>query len=66
MPNEDGYVDLDAFKTALSEKTAAIFITNPEDTGIYNPRIDQFVNAAHEAGALCYYVIRQTQMECSE
>jgi glycine dehydrogenase subunit 2 len=55
MPNEDGYVDLDAFKAALSERTAAIFITNPEDTGIYNPRIDQFVNAAHEAGALCYY-----------
>ena len=55
MPNEDGYVDLEAFKAALSERTAAIFVTNPEDTGIYNPRIDQFVKAAHEAGALCYY-----------
>ena len=40
---------------ALSTRTAAIFITNPEDTGIYNPRIDEFVRAAHEAGALCYY-----------
>lgn len=55
MPNEDGYVDVDAFKAALSERTAAIFITNPEDTGIYNPRIDEFVRAAHKAGALCYY-----------
>ena len=33
MPNEDGYVDLEAFKAALSERTAAIFVTNPEDTG---------------------------------
>jgi len=55
MPNEDGYVDLDVFKAALSDRTAAIFITNPEDTGIYNPRIDEFVKAAHKAGALCYY-----------
>lgn len=55
MPNEDGYVDLETFKSALSNRTAAIFITNPEDTGIYNPRIDQFVKEAHKVGALCYY-----------
>lgn len=55
MPNEEGYIDLEAFKAALSKRTAAIFITNPEDTGIYNPRIDEFVKAAHEVGALCYY-----------
>jgi len=55
MPDKDGYADIEAFKAALSRRTAAIFITNPEDTGIYNPRIDEFVKAAHEAGALCYY-----------
>ncbi len=55
MPDKDGYADIDAFKAALSRRTAAIFITNPEDTGIYNPRIGEFVNAAHEVGALCYY-----------
>ena len=55
MPDEQGYADLEAFKAALSDRTAAIFITNPEDTGIYNPRIDEFVKAAHAAGALCYY-----------
>ncbi len=37
MPNEDGVPDLEAMKAALSERTAAIFITNPEDTGIFNP-----------------------------
>src|SRR5208282_5343970 len=38
MPDKDGYADFEAFKAALSPRTAAIFITNPEDTGIYNPR----------------------------
>jgi glycine dehydrogenase subunit 2 len=55
MPNESGYPDLEAMKAALSERTAAIFVTNPEDTGIYNPRIDEYVTAAHNAGALCAY-----------
>ncbi len=55
LPDEEGYADLGAFEAALSERTAGIFITNPEDTGIYNPRIDQFVRAAHRAGAVCYY-----------
>ena len=55
MPDENGYPDLEAMKAALSERTAGIFITNPEDTGIYNPRIDEYVNAAHAVGALCSY-----------
>ena len=55
MPDEMGYPDVGALKAALSERTAAIFITNPEDTGIYNPRIDEYVQATHEVGALCYY-----------
>jgi glycine dehydrogenase subunit 2 len=55
MPDENGYPDLDAMKAALSERTAGIFITNPEDTGIYNPRIEQYVKAAHAVGALCSY-----------
>lgn len=55
MPDENGYPDLEALKSVLSEKTAAIFITNPEDTGLFNPNIRNFVDAAHSAGALCYY-----------
>jgi len=55
MPDENGYPDLQAMKAALSERTAGIFITNPEDTGIYNPRIDEYVKAAHDVGALCSY-----------
>jgi glycine dehydrogenase subunit 2 len=55
MPDKKGYPDLDALKSVLSERTAAIFVTNPEDTGIFNPRIKEYVEAAHDAGALCYY-----------
>ena len=55
MPDKGGYPDLEAMKAALSERTAGIFITNPEDTGLYNPRIEEYVQAAHDAGALCVY-----------
>jgi glycine dehydrogenase subunit 2 len=55
MPGENGYPELEAMKEALSERTAGIFITNPEDTGIYNPSIDECVRAAHQVGALCAY-----------
>jgi glycine dehydrogenase subunit 2 len=54
-PDEDGYPDLDALKAAVSERTAALLITNPEDTGIFNPRIAEFVRVVHEAGGLCSY-----------
>jgi glycine dehydrogenase subunit 2 len=30
-------------------------ITNPEDTGIFNPKIAEFVRLVHEAGGLCAY-----------
>lgn len=56
MPDpETGLPNWDEYCAALSEKTAAIFITNPEDTGIFNDRIDEFVKAAHEKDAVCVY-----------
>ena len=55
MPDENGYPDLEALKAALSERTAGLFITNPEDTGIFNPRIEEYVNAVHAVGGLCSY-----------
>lgn len=54
-PDADGYPDLEAFKRALSPRTAAIMVTNPEDTGIYNPRIAEWVELAHGVGALASY-----------
>ena len=54
-PDEDGYPDLDALKAAVSERTAGLLITNPEDTGIFNPRIAEFVEVVHDVGGLCCY-----------
>ncbi|TEU19599.1 MAG: glycine dehydrogenase subunit 2 [Anaerolineales bacterium] len=54
-PDQDGYPDLDALRAAVSERTAALLITNPEDTGIFNPKIEEFVKVVHDAGGLCSY-----------
>jgi glycine dehydrogenase subunit 2 len=54
MPSENGYPDLEALEAACSEHTAGIMITNPEDTGIYNPRIGEYVKAVHDVGGLCF------------
>jgi len=54
-PNEDGYPDIGALKAAISDRTAGLLITNPEDTGIYNPKIVEFTRLVHAAGGLCSY-----------
>jgi len=54
-PDADGYPDLSALRAAVSERTAGLLITNPEDTGIFNPRIAEFVDIVHRAGGLCSY-----------
>jgi glycine dehydrogenase subunit 2 len=53
--NEDGYVEEEAVREAVSERTAGLLITNPEDTGIFNPHITRFTEIVHEAGGLCGY-----------
>lgn len=54
-PGDDGLVSLEALQSVLSERTAAVLITNPEDTGIYNPDIAEIVEAVHAVGALGVY-----------
>jgi len=54
-PDKDGYPDLEAFREAVSERTAAFFVANPEDTGVYNSRVLEFTRLVHERGGLCGY-----------
>jgi glycine dehydrogenase subunit 2 len=54
-PDANGYPDLGALRAAVSERTAGLLITNPEDTGIFNPRIEECVRIVHEAGGLASY-----------
>ncbi|MGV1047928.1 MAG: aminomethyl-transferring glycine dehydrogenase subunit GcvPB [Solirubrobacterales bacterium] len=55
FPDENGYPDPEALRAAVSERTAGLMITNPEDTGLFNPEIDRFCEIVHEAGGLCAY-----------
>ena len=55
MLDERGYPSLDALKAALSDRTAALMVNNPDDMGIYNPEIKEWVRLVHEAGGLCFY-----------
>ncbi|MGO4103560.1 aminomethyl-transferring glycine dehydrogenase subunit GcvPB [Leifsonia sp. YAF41] len=54
-PDAEGYPDADALRAVIGPQTAAIMITNPEDTGIFNPRVKEWVDLAHSVGALASY-----------
>lgn len=54
-PDENGLPEVEALKKAVSPRTAGLLITNPEDTGIFNPDITEFTKIVHEAGGLCGY-----------
>jgi glycine dehydrogenase subunit 2 len=50
----DGGVDVQAFRSALGPKTAAIMITNPSTVGLFESRLCELLDAVHEVGALAY------------
>lgn len=52
---ENGYPSLEALKAAIGPKTALLMINNPDDMGIYNPEMKEWLRLAKEAGALCFY-----------
>lgn len=55
FPDKDGFPDVEQLKKVVSNRTAGLFITNPEDIGIFNPRIDEFTRIVRDAGGLCGY-----------
>jgi glycine dehydrogenase subunit 2 len=52
---EDGYSSVAALEAALSHRTAALMVNNPDDMGVYNPNIKRWVELVHEAGGLAFY-----------
>jgi len=52
---EDGRVDLDALKAAVSEETAALMLTNPNTVGLFERDIVAIAETVHDAGGLLYY-----------
>jgi glycine dehydrogenase subunit 2 len=53
--NPDGCVNLEALENALSEKTAAFMLTNPNTLGIFEHDALEIAKLVHNAGALLYY-----------
>jgi glycine dehydrogenase subunit 2 len=51
----DGYPSVAALEAAVSDRTAALMVGNPDDMGIYNPNIRRWVEIVHDAGALAFY-----------
>lgn len=54
-PDEAGLPEAEALRKAVSSRTAGLLITNPEDTGIFNPNIVEFTKVIHDIGGLCGY-----------
>ena len=52
---EDGCVDVEALKSAVSERTAGLMLTNPNTLGIFEENILEIAEIVHEAGGLLYY-----------
>jgi glycine dehydrogenase subunit 2 len=55
MLEENGYPSLEALKAAVGPRTAALLINNPDDMGIYNPHIKEWIDIVHRAGGLAFY-----------
>ena len=51
---ENGEVDLDLLKRTIDADTAVLMLTVPNTLGIFETRIGEIVDLAHEKGALCY------------
>ena len=53
--NARGRVDLEALEAAVSERTAALMLTNPNTLGLFEDRITEIAESVHEAGGLLFY-----------
>jgi len=50
----DGCVDMAALRAAVSRKTAAMMLTNPNTLGIFERNVGEMARLIHDAGALLY------------
>ena len=50
-----GLIDRNTLARALSERTAALMLTNPNTLGLFEEEIMEIAEMVHTVGALCYY-----------
>ncbi len=53
--DEQGYVDHKILKEAVSEKTAALMLTNPNTLGLFEKDIPEIARIVHDKGGLLFY-----------
>ena len=53
--DERGGMDIEILRKSVSEKTAALMLTNPNTLGLFDENIKQIADIVHEAGGLLYY-----------
>ncbi|MCI4324593.1 MAG: aminomethyl-transferring glycine dehydrogenase subunit GcvPB [Thermoplasmata archaeon] len=51
----DGCVDVAALKAAVSDRTAAFMLTNPNTAGLFESQIGEIAETVHGAGGMLYY-----------
>ncbi len=51
----NGYPELAALRAVVSDRTASLMVGNPDDMGIYNPEIREWVRLVHDVGGLAFY-----------
>jgi glycine dehydrogenase subunit 2 len=51
----DGCIDVEALKSATSQKTAGLMLTNPNTLGMFEKDIGEIAKIIHEVGGLLYY-----------
>ena len=51
----DGCMDMEAYKSKLTDEVAAVMLTCPNTLGIFNAHIKEVADLAHEVDALMYY-----------
>ncbi|MFQ6059974.1 MAG: aminomethyl-transferring glycine dehydrogenase subunit GcvPB [Thermoplasmata archaeon] len=55
IPSKNGCVDLKVLENAVSERTAAFMLTNPNTLGIFERDVLEIAETVHDAGAILYY-----------
>jgi len=56
VPSDDeGCVNIEALKEAVSERTAGLMLTNPNTLGIFEKNIEEIAEIIHSVGGLLYY-----------
>ncbi|MFH0839547.1 MAG: aminomethyl-transferring glycine dehydrogenase subunit GcvPB [Candidatus Omnitrophota bacterium] len=52
---KDGCMDMDEYRSKLTDEVAAVMLTCPNTLGIFNTRIKEVADLAHKVDALMYY-----------